>query len=374
MSSKVDMFKRHIRQFERKRGEMEPAEEFLFQETDFHVRGRRHHHLQWRKVRSRTRDAGATRSFRTRLLKHILTPDTQVDCSTAMSPPAMSSPLQVKRRKLNDAAQTLSRPFVSPLRSASSKPATLAQHASAANLEYRPSTLAHTVQTVCPTPQKLPGLNKTAPQSSASVSRRRPPPAFSRSSRCTDPAELAAQKAITALELQIKAIRNEIDTLKQADRILNSSTDAELAALADKWRLASQQAAEELFGGVKERVCRMGGVAAWRESEKQKYERANRAGEFASELEADDDADCEFDSQGEELPQEEQEYRKAEKKKARQEAMDAMDEPGVAEDPHDANNVKVWQEHGPGHDGGDDDDDVRIHFVPIDLNIQLIFE
>ncbi|KXL46106.1 hypothetical protein M433DRAFT_165607 [Acidomyces richmondensis BFW] len=289
----------------------------------------------------------------------------------------MSSPLQVKRRKLNDATQKLSRPFVSPLRSASSKQATPGREANPGNLEYKPSTLAHTVKTTCPAPSKLPGLKKAAPPSSASVSGRRPP-GFSRSNRCTDPSEVAAQKAITALEIQIKAVRNDIDTLKQAERILSSSSDAELEALADKWRLASQQAAEELFGVVKERVCRMGGVAAWRESERRKYERVNGLGEFASELDEDDDADCEFDSQGEELPQEEQEYRKAEKRRARQEAMEAMDEPQLAEDGHNGNKLKAWQKNEPGQDGGggssgdnDDDDTFTMDMMLRSLNIDL---
>lgn len=94
----------------------------------------------------------------------------------------------------------------------------------------------------------------------------------------------------------------------------------------------------------------MGGVAAWRESEKKKFERSHGLGEFKQEPEEDDDADCEFDSQGEELPEEEQEFRKKAKAKARQEMKDAaeVDEP---EDGGKAQGKKqVWDEG-----GGDDD-------------------
>lgn len=99
----------------------------------------------------------------------------------------------------------------------------------------------------------------------------------------------------------------------------------------------------------------MGGVQAWRESERQKYERANGLGEFGGQEDlVDDDADCEFDSQGEELPEEEVEWRKSQKRKARQEAEDAADvhvggEDGEVEDR--GGRKQVWMEQ-------DADDDV----------------
>lgn len=75
--------------------------------------------------------------------------------------------------------------------------------------------------------------------------------------------------------MQIKSVRNDIDALTQAAKYMSDSTDSDLEDLALKWKLASQAAAEEIFGSVKERVNRMGGVQAWRDSEKQKYERSN---------------------------------------------------------------------------------------------------
>lgn len=268
-------------------------------------------------------------------------------------PLEMASPISAKRRRLNNASSALSRPFVSPLKGANAnKPplkdrrnnVTTASH----NPPYIPSTLAHTVAaaTSSPshddTPDKKPA---STPSRSVAVRKQVYHTPFSKRS---DPAEQALQKAITSLELQIKAVRNDIDTLNQASKYANDSTDGGLEELSHKWKLASHDAAEEIFGSVKERVNRMGGVEAWRESEKQKYQRANGIGEYA-EPEVEDDADCEFDSQGEELPEEEQEYRKKEKKRLKQEAMDAADiDEGFAED--SAGPPPVWQQT-----GGDDD-------------------
>ena len=265
----------------------------------------------------------------------------------------MSSPWTAKRRKLNESSGALTKPFVSPLRKDNAKGRTLEASNNAGNLPYQPSTFAHTVKAVSPVIPRFttPKNSVTTPAKSVPV---RKQPTFNDSKRTTDPAELAALKALTSLELQIRSIRNEIDTLKQAQQIRSTTTDADLEDLAQKWKSASQCAAEELFGTVKERVCRMGGVAAWRESEKKKYERSNGLGEFAQEEEeADDDADCEFDSQGEELPEEEQEWRKREKARVRKEMRDAMEvEAGSEKVPEDriGGKMEVWQEP-----GGDDD-------------------
>ncbi|KAI7601418.1 hypothetical protein KC343_g15268, partial [Hortaea werneckii] len=165
-----------------------------------------------------------------------------------------------------------------------------------------------------------------------------------------------------------RTLRTDIDALKQSNQISTSNTDAELEQLTEKWRLASQQASEELFGHVKERVCRMGGVAAWRESEKQKFERSHGMGAFAPEPEESDDADCEFDSQGEELPEKEQEFRKAEKRRVKQEALDAADLPSAMEQQMGGSKggkKMVWQEDVK------DDDSFTMDMMLRSLNIEL---
>lgn len=271
----------------------------------------------------------------------------------------MSSPLPFKRRKINDAAEKLRKPFISPMRSRKpDQPPTTSPLVSNGNrtggavTTYTPSTLAHTIQlpsSVLPTelapPVSVQRTTFTTPRKRTIL------PQTSRSKNA-DPEERPIQKANSALELQIRRVQNELDILKQAETLSNSTTDADLEELREKWRLASQCAAEELFGTVKERVCRMGGVAAWREMEKKKHDRSHGLGDFAEPEVVDDDADCDFDSQGEELPEDEQEYRKKLKRKARQEAMEAMDEPDEPRQPTGVKN-EVWQEPGK-------DDDVSI--------------
>ncbi|RMY16684.1 hypothetical protein D0868_00190, partial [Hortaea werneckii] len=287
----------------------------------------------------------------------------------------MSSPLSVKRRKFNDANKTLKKPFVSPLRNAHAQrpPLKEKEDHKPGNAPYTPSTLAHTVRAA--NGNGSPMVTSTASNSNPTTPAPLTKPqslhkrtGFTTSSRRTDPAELAAQKALTSLELQIRSLRTDIDTLNQSNQISTSNTDAELEQLTEKWRLASQQASEELFGHVKERVCRMGGVAAWRESEKQKFERSHGMGAFAPEPEESDDPDCEFDSQGEELPEKEQEFRKAEKRRVKQEALDAADLPSAMEQQmggSEGGKKMVWQEEVK------DDDSFTMDMMLRSLNIEL---
>jgi Swi5-dependent recombination DNA repair protein 1 len=281
----------------------------------------------------------------------------------------MASPLTAKRRRLNNISNTLTRPFVSPLKSADSANAnstttpTKSRRSNVSvdsNTPYVPSTLAHTINAATSRTSHRPQSNPASahtPNRATSVRR----PAYSTPfAKRVDPAEQALQRDITAIELQIKSVRNDIDLLNQAAKYSSDATDHDLEELAVKWKLAAQSAAEEIFGTVKERVNRMGGVQAWRDSEKQKYERSSGMGEYA-EPEKEDDADCEFDSQGEELPEDEQEYRKKEKRRVRREAEEAadVDEP-VAEEA--TGPAPVWQQG-----GGDDDVSSSVaHKTPID--------
>ncbi|KAI6840193.1 hypothetical protein KC340_g14764 [Hortaea werneckii] len=285
----------------------------------------------------------------------------------------MSSPLSVKRRKFNDANKTLKKPFVSPLRNAHAQRPPLKDDHKSGNAPYTPSTLAHTVRAAdgnrsLKNNPTVSNPNPATPAPLAKSQSLHKRTGFTTSSRRTDPTELAAQKALTSLELQIRSLRTDIDALNQSNQISTSNTDAELEQLTEKWRLASQQASEELFGHVKERVCRMGGVAAWRESEKQKFERSHGVGAFAPEPEESDDADCEFDSQGEELPEKEQEFRKAEKRRMKQEALDAADLPSAMEQQmggSEGGKKMVWQEEVK------DDDSFTMDMMLRSLNIEL---
>lgn len=279
----------------------------------------------------------------------------------------MSSPMSVKRRRLNDANKKLTKPFVSPMRTQKTERTPLKEDSTKANVghqAYTPSTLAHTIKPAVSTP--TPAVIKPAPSKSSFTPQRstavRKQPSFSSlssSKKNISPEEQALKKAISKTEFQIRKIQNDLDTLQQALKLTTSTTDDELRELSEKWRTCSQLVAEELFGSVKERVQRMGGVAAWRDMEKKKYERANGLGDFAQqeEQQEDNDADCEFDSEGEELPEEEQEHRKKMKRQALQELRDAADvvNEQLEVDPA-AQKSRVWQEEGK-------DDDVSVTTV-----------
>ena len=281
----------------------------------------------------------------------------------------MASPITAKRRRLNNASNTLTRPFVSPLKSADSANANSTGTTTPSKSRrrdvpvnnkpaYVPSTLAHTINAATSSTPHRPQSNPTSALTPARLNSVRKHAYSTPFAKRLDPAEQALQKDITSIELRIKSVRNDLDILNQADKYSSDAADNDLEELAVKWKLASQAAAEEIFGTVKERVNRMGGVQAWRESEKQKYERSNGMGEFA-EPEVEDDADCEFDSQGEELPEDEQEYRKKEKRRLRREAEEAADvDEHVAE--YATGPVPVWQQ------GGGDDD---VSLLPLSENL-----
>lgn len=258
----------------------------------------------------------------------------------------MSSPLTAKRRKINESTDTLKKPFVSPFRTAGSNRTPLKQNTNKANIAqqpYLPSTLAHTKSQEFDSVRAVASSGLRATQSTP---RQKPALPQWSSKKNTDPEELATEREVSLLERKIKREQNDLDTLQQAQKLSTSTKDAELEELIQKWRIVSQAVAEELFGYVKERVNRMGGVAAWREMEKRKYARTHGMGEFAQEEPQEDDADCEFDSEGEELPEDEQEYRKKMKRQAKQEAMDAADIPEKPEEDAGQQKTMAWEEAG----------------------------
>ena len=88
----------------------------------------------------------------------------------------------------------------------------------------------------------------------------------------TDPEIAQLQKTHRALQSRLHALRSELDTASQAQKIETSGKDSELETLIVKWRGVTQDAADEVFEGAKERVVRMGGVAGWKKrQEEQKH-------------------------------------------------------------------------------------------------------
>lgn len=224
-----------------------------------------------------------------------------------------------KRRRLNDVASTLSRPFKSPLRTSlqkqdieDKKPKAFAADTKAANdpkdkttqrsdevkgqtteaesaivnesASRNTTTLADDNDPKSQSPLALTNRNRKLPissqrQFSSSSSN------YTASSSKSDPQLYELQKQHSILQSRLSALRSELDTAQQALRIESSSKDKELEALIVKWRSVGQEAAEELFASAREKVLRMGGVAAWREREKQRREMKSWYDEDEGELE-----------------------------------------------------------------------------------------
>ncbi|KAK2768334.1 hypothetical protein FQN54_000188 [Arachnomyces sp. PD_36] len=194
----------------------------------------------------------------------------------------------VKRRRLDAAASTLSKPFKSPLRARIEKTDDAeAQQPTAGYITKETSKPDITddkenIQTQPQTPPK-PATTRPTPYSSA-VSKpfthqsptltpsKASTPVFKQtrtsplsSSSSSDPHLSSLISQHSSLLTRLSSLRTELDTTRQALKIEESGRDAELEELITKWKAAGRMAAEELYSGARERVNRMGGVGVWRE-------------------------------------------------------------------------------------------------------------
>jgi hypothetical protein len=164
-----------------------------------------------------------------------------------------------KRRRLDEAASTLSRPFKSPLRSAANQ-----LHANTDEEKHPAEGKAgHAHSLLQSEPPNLLGNSAKRPRS---------PPQ-------PDAALTSLQKQKITLQSRLARLRSELDTAQQALRIESSPRDEELRSLISKWRTVSQGAADELFPSAQERITRMGGVAAWRGRENENQRRSGWDGD-----------------------------------------------------------------------------------------------
>lgn len=131
-----------------------------------------------------------------------------------------------------------------------------------------------------------------------------------------------------------------MDTYTQALKIEESGKDAELEGLIKKWRVVSKDAAEEVFGSVRDRVNRMGGVKGWRDAEKKKREGFGGSYGWADDEqesgkgdgENDDQEDREGDDVGEAEARDVQAGVEEEEKRREREEEEAGDEEGFTMD------------------------------------------
>ncbi|KAJ5738652.1 hypothetical protein N7493_001807 [Penicillium malachiteum] len=173
-----------------------------------------------------------------------------------------------KRRRL-DATSALSRPFKSPLR----RPA---PEAASDSTPSKPKSTPPQNDTPSVSQGDQPNKNQdksvnlsNSPSVNASprVPRTpglRPP----RKSLMVDPELLDLRKQQRLLQSRIATMRTDLDNVRQAQRIESAGKEGELEALIVKWRLVSQEAADEAFSNAQERVNRMGGMTAWNERTK----------------------------------------------------------------------------------------------------------
>ncbi|KAL2845742.1 hypothetical protein BJY01DRAFT_213986 [Aspergillus pseudoustus] len=182
----------------------------------------------------------------------------------------MSSQLvNAKRRRLDDASATLSKPFKSPLRrdTPAVKEGTVSpekdQSISATSSSQHTACLENTQQDLLCTPTATNTLATPPPTRKRTIYGQRPTPV--RKPVLLDPEIQGLQKEQRALQSRLATLRSELDTVQQALRIESSSRDEELEDLINKWKKVSQDAAEEVFTGAQERISRMGGVKGWRE-------------------------------------------------------------------------------------------------------------
>jgi hypothetical protein len=169
----------------------------------------------------------------------------------------MSTPA-AKRRRIDAATSTLSKPFRSPFKSPvkaqspsnstqPSIPGTL--DASFVLSEKTPNLAVSPAMTPRP---RLGGKKTVSPSASVTAQLN------------SDPEIAQLLRTQRELERELREIKEQLDTAEQARKIeresrklkANGEIDGELIVLIEKWKGASRQAAEELFAKVRDRVNR----------------------------------------------------------------------------------------------------------------------
>jgi Swi5-dependent recombination DNA repair protein 1 len=176
----------------------------------------------------------------------------------------MSTPA-AKRRRIDAASQTLSKPFRSPFKSplksipSNDSTATPSQSSKASTAKTSISVLSDATKTPSlPAPTTSPAPTSTPRQKKTFSS-----PVLTTALNA-DPDIAPLLRAQRELEKQLREVNEELDAAEQARKIETESRkkdqegeiDGELVELIEKWKGASIQAAEELFGKVRDRVNR----------------------------------------------------------------------------------------------------------------------
>ncbi|KAF5492622.1 Swi5-dependent recombination DNA repair protein 1 [Colletotrichum siamense] len=207
-----------------------------------------------------------------------------------------------KRRRLDDASNTLRKPFKSPAvvrdrdaaagDATASSPRTDAVDTNSSSTRCGGSATGVTAQRS--------GIQLTTPAKQFSTPTRRPF-SLSRPQRGVSPSPLRTTGDGTPTGIRTaRDVAGREEIIRQAERIrggrsgAGSETDEELVVLIAKWRAASRQAAEEVFEASKERVQSMGGMKAWRKTRREEQKSfLERMMEEEPKRDRDEDADKE---------------------------------------------------------------------------------
>lgn len=209
------------------------------------------------------------------------------------------------KRRRTDAATALSKPFKSPLR----RPAPT----NTDDTPSKPVAPRDPEDTKVPATPTIPVDSKSISNPPDPTTTPEPPkrkrvlqlfsPLPSQSFQISDPEILELQKQHREIKSKVDALTTELEMATQALNLETNPKYIEIPTLITKWRLASQDAADEVFVGAKERVNGMGGMAAWKERSKRdatrwEFDEENREREHIEEYEGDVDNYAAEDSSG----------------------------------------------------------------------------
>ncbi|KGO75052.1 hypothetical protein PITC_047350 [Penicillium italicum] len=209
------------------------------------------------------------------------------------------------KRRRTDAATALAKPFKSPLR----RPApTITDDTPSKPVAPRTSEDTQ-VPAVPTTPVESNSLSNPPDPTTTPVPPKRKrtlqpfSPFPSQSFQTSDPEILELQKQHRQIKSKVDALITKLEIATQALNLETNPKYIEIPTLITKWRLASQDAADEVFVGAKERVNRMGGMGAWKEQSKRDatrwgFDEENREREHVDEEEEGADEFGAEDSSG----------------------------------------------------------------------------
>ena len=202
-----------------------------------------------------------------------------------MSLPAM---LGNKRKRLDQTASSLNKPFRSPLRVDGNRSSSTFEQQTPSSRAIASSNLpaldpSDHIAAALPTSSPVHATNPvpSTPSSQSSPAKSTSPPCGTESglphltlskpftsrgaNSSKSPEYLALQSQHTRLLTELSQVKKTLDLTEQALKIESSNQDPELEAEITKWRGVAREAAEELFSVSKDKVNRMGGLAAWKE-------------------------------------------------------------------------------------------------------------